>query len=316
LRRAAESNKMRLVSLMNRLVQAAAGADPRASGHALADYVALTKPRLVLMVAVTTAAGFYLGAPAAIDPLRLLHTLLGTALAAGGALALNQYLERDLDGRMARTRKRPLPAGRLHPLPALAFGAALTVLGLLELLIAVNPLSSLVTAVTSAVYLFAYTPLKRVSPLATLVGAIPGALPPVTGWVAARGEFGDGAMVLFAILFLWQIPHSLAIARLYANDYADAGFRLLPVVEPHSRRTERAVVSYTAALVAVGLMPTLLGMAGPLYFVAAVILGGLFFAAAVGFAVGPAAGAKWLLVASLIYLPTLLLLMAVDRAGH
>jgi len=307
---------MRLVSLMNRLVQAAAGADPRASGHALADYVALTKPRLVLMVAVTTAAGFYLGAPAAIDPLRLLHTLLGTALAAGGALALNQYLERDLDGRMARTRKRPLPAGRLHPLPALAFGAALTVLGLLELLIAVNPLSSLVTAVTSAVYLFAYTPLKRVSPLATLVGAIPGALPPVTGWVAARGEFGDGAMVLFAILFLWQIPHSLAIARLYANDYADAGFRLLPVVEPHSRRTERAVVSYTAALVAVGLMPTLLGMAGPLYFVAAVILGGLFFAAAVGFAVGPAAGAKWLLVASLIYLPTLLLLMAVDRAGH
>jgi protoheme IX farnesyltransferase len=316
LRRAAESNKMRLVSLMNRLVEAAAGADPRASGHALADYVALTKPRLVLMVAVTTAAGFYLGAPAAVDPVRLLHTLLGTALAAGGALALNQYLERDLDGRMARTRKRPLPAGRLHPLPALAFGAGLTVLGLLELLIAVNPLSSLVTAVTSAVYLFAYTPLKRVSPLATLVGAIPGALPPVTGWVAARGEFGDGAMVLFAILFLWQIPHSLAIARLYANDYADAGFRLLPVVEPHSRRTERAVVSYTAALVAVGLMPTLLGMAGPLYFVAAVILGGLFFAAAVGFAVGPATGAKWLLVASLIYLPTLLLLMAVDRAGH
>jgi heme o synthase len=300
---------------MNRL-EAAAGADTRTSGHALTDYLALAKPRLVLMVVITSAAGYYLGATSAIDPLRLLHTLLGTALAAGGALALNQYLERELDARMARTRNRPLPAGRLQALPALAFGAALSVLGLLELLIAVNALSSLVTAVTIAVYLFVYTPLKRITPLATIVGAIPGALPPVTGWVAARGEFGDGALVLFAILFLWQIPHSLAIARLYADDYADAGFRLLPVVEPHTRRTERAVISYTSALVAVGLMPTLLGMAGPLYFVAAMILGGLFFAAAVLFAIRPAVGAKWLLIASLIYLPALLTLMAVDRAGH
>lgn len=281
----------------------------------MADYLALTKPRLVLMVAITTAVGYYLGSGAVFHAAGFAHTLFGTALAAGGALALNQYLERDLDARMARTRSRPLAAGRLQPRPALVFGGLLTAVGLLDLCLAVNPLASGVTALTSAIYLFAYTPLKRVTPLCSIVGAVPGALPPVTGWVAASGSVGDGALVLFAILFLWQIPHSLAIARLFAGEYAEAGFRLLPVVEPDSRRTERAVMSYTSALVAVGLMPTLLGMTGAVYFAAALALGVGLFAAAVTFALRRDGSARWLLVASLLYLPALLTVMALDRVA-
>lgn len=298
---------------MERLAEAVGGADARAAGHVASAYVALTKPRLVLMVVITAAAGFYLGAPGAISAALFLHAMVGTGLAAAGALALNQYLERDLDACMQRTRRRPLPAGRVQPLPALLFGGALTVIGLLQLLLAVNPLACAVTAVTSFVYLFVYTPLKRVTPLCTIVGAVPGALPPVTGWVAARGDLGDGALVLFAILFLWQIPHSLAIARLYADEYARAGFRLLPVVEPDTRRTERAVVSYSAALMAVGVTPTLLGIAGSLYLVSALLLGGGLLATAVAFALQREGSARWLLLASLVYLPALLSMMAIDR---
>jgi len=301
---------------MDRTAEVVAATGARAPAQTVADYIALTKPRLVLMVVITAAVGFYLGAPGAVDPLLFAHAMLGTALAAGGALALNQYLERDLDAQMARTRQRPLPAGRVQPLPALALGAVLTAAGLLELLLAVNPLSSFVTALTSAIYLFLYTPLKRVTPLCSIVGAVPGALPPVTGWVAARGEFGDGALVLFAILFLWQIPHSLAIARLYVDQYADAGFRLLPVVEPDTRRTERAVLSYTGALVTVGLLPSVLGLAGGLYFAAALLLGIALFAAALAFALERPRSARWLLIATLVYLPMLLTMMAVDRVGR
>lgn len=298
---------------MNRIAEAVDAGDAQVSGYALSDFLALAKPRLVVMVVITAAAGFYLGAPGAISIATFLHAMVGTALAASGALALNQYLERDLDARMPRTRNRPLPAGRLHVLPALLFGVALTALGLLELLLAVNPLAAAVTAVTSAVYLFAYTPLKRVTPLCTIVGAIPGALPPVTGWVAARGEFGDGALILFAILFLWQIPHSLAIARLYVDQYAAAGFRLLPVVEPHSHRTERAVVSYSSALVAVGVTPALVGMAGHVYLAVALVLGAGMMIVALAFAMRREGSARWLLLASLIYLPVLLSMMAADR---
>ncbi|HSP96462.1 MAG TPA: heme o synthase [Candidatus Dormibacteraeota bacterium] len=301
---------------MNRVAEAIGSVDARATGQVFANYLALTKPRLVTMVVITAAAGFYLGAPGAIPAALFIHAMIGTALAAAGALALNQYLERDLDACMDRTRRRPLPAGRVQPLAALLFGGALTVVGLGQLLLAVNPLACAVTAVTSTVYLFVYTPLKRVTPLCTIVGAVPGALPPVTGWVAARGEFGDGALVLFAILFLWQIPHSLAIARLYADQYADAGFRLLPVVEPHSHRTERAVVSYSFALVAVGMTPALLGMAGSLYLASALVLGGGMLVAALAFGVQRAGSARWLLLASLVYLPVLLSMMAFDRVGH
>lgn len=300
---------------MNRVAEAVGGAETRAR-QVMANYLALTKPRLVTMVVITAAAGFYLGAPGVIPAGLFLHAMAGTAFAAAGALALNQYLERDLDACMARTRRRPLPAGLVQPLPALLFGGALTVIGLGQLLLAVNPLACAVTAVTSAVYLFIYTPLKRITPLCTIVGAVPGALPPVTGWVAARGDFGDGALVLFAILFLWQIPHSLAIARLYADQYANAGFRLLPVVEPNTHRTERAVLSYSLALAAVGVTPVLLGMAGPLYLSTALILGGGLLAAAVAFAIRRAGSARWLLLASLVYLPVLLSMMAFDRVGR
>jgi protoheme IX farnesyltransferase len=300
---------------MDRTGQVVVPARARVSWGLMADYVALTKPRLVLMVAITTAVGYYLGSGASFNTAAFTSTLLGTALAAAGALALNQYLERDLDARMARTRHRPLAAGRLPLLPALTFGALLSVVGLLVLWLTVSPLAGGLTALTSAIYLFAYTPLKRVTPLCSIVGAVPGALPPVTGWVAARGEFGDGALVLFAILFLWQIPHSLAIARLFVGEYAEAGFRLLPVVDRDNRRTERAVVSYSAALMGVALMPTLLGMTGALYLTAALVLGAGFFATAVAFAVRRDGTARWLLVASLVYLPALLTMMALDRVA-
>lgn len=280
----------------------------------LADFLVLTKPRVVLMVLVTTAVGFYLGSPGPPELLRLLHTLLGTALAAGGTIALNQYLERDGDALMARTRLRPLPAGRLDPTEALAFGVGITAAGLVYLALLVDALSALVTAVTAGSYLFLYTPLKRRTTLCTFAGAISGALPPVTGWVAARGEFGAGAWVLFAILFLWQIPHSLAIARLYREDYARAGIRLLPVVEPDGGSTGRHVISHCLALMAVGLLPTLIGLAGSIYFVAALGLGAAFLGCGIALARSwsPEA-ARRLVYVSLVYLPAVLALMAVDK---
>jgi protoheme IX farnesyltransferase len=287
---------------------------PHVRSAMLSDLVALTKPRVVLMVLATTLVGFYLGSAAPPDYWLLARALIGTGLAAGGTLALNQYIERDLDALMERTRDRPLPSGRLSPLVALAFGMLITVVGLGVLTVSVNPLSGLVTAVTVVTYLFGYTPLKRYSPLCSLVGAVPGALPPVTGWVAARGELGSGAWVLFAILFLWQLPHSLAIAKLYAIDYARAGFRLLPIVDRSGHSTERQIVGNCAALLVVGIMPTLLGLTGPFYFVAALLLGCGFFACGVKLALtGSTAAARLVLFASLLYLPLLLAAMAVDK---
>ena len=292
----------------------AMGAAPARAGRRPADFLVLTKPRVVLMVLVTTAVGFYLGSSGRLDLLRLFHTLLGTALAAGGTIALNQYLEREGDALMERTRLRPLPDGRLDPTEALAFGVGITAAGLAYMLLAVDARSALVTAVTAGSYLFLYTPLKRRSTLCTFAGAFSGALPPVAGWVAARGDFGVGAWILFAILFLWQIPHSLAIARLYREDYARAGIRLLPVVEPDGASTGRHVLAHCLALLAVGLLPTAIGLAGSLYFVAALALGGAFLGCGVALARScSAAAARRLVAVSLVYLPTVLLLMAVDK---
>src|SRR5215470_12175768 len=237
------------------------------------DFVELGKPRVVLMVLITTGVGFYLGSRGMPDYLKLLPTLIGTALAAAGTLALNQYAERDLDAKMQRTRLRPLPDGRLLPNEALAFGVLTTVAGLLYLGLAINPLSALVTATTTVSYLLVYTPLKRRSPLCSLVGAVPGALPPVTGWTAARDGLGVEAWVLFAILFFWQLPHALAIAHLYRDDFAKAGIRLLPVVEPDARSTARQIVLNGLALLVVSQLPTVIGLAGPVYFVCALVLG-------------------------------------------
>jgi len=280
----------------------------------LADLVALTKPRVVLMIVVTTLVGYYVGLAGPADWARLLHLAIGTVLAAGGTLALNQYWERDVDARMERTRARPLPDGRLVPLEALAFGAALTALGVAYLAAFVGVTPAAVTLATFALYLFAYTPLKLRTALCTIVGAIPGALPPVTGWVAARDDAGAGAWVLFGILFLWQLPHTLAIARLYRDDYARAGVRLLPVIDPHGTSTERQIVTGCLALLGVSLLPTLIGLAGGVYFVGALALGIGFVALGAQQAWTPSLiGARRVLFASLLYLPALLTLLALDR---
>lgn len=280
------------------------------------DFLELTKPRVVLMVLVTTFVGFYLGVDPAAHIWRLFETLLGTALAAGGTLALNQFLEREPDALMVRTRRRPLPDGRVQPTEALLFGVLLAAAGLLILALAVSALSALVTAFIVASYLFVYTPLKQKSSLCAVVGAVPGALPPVIGWSAARGELGAEAWVLFSILFLWQIPHTLAIARLYRDDFARAGIRFLPVVDRGGESTGRQIICHCLALLVVSLTPTLIGIAGPLYFVAALLLGVGFCFFGVGLAIRPTlASARRLLLASLIYLPVLLVLMALDRAS-
>jgi len=279
-----------------------------------ADYLELTKPRVVGMVMVTTFVGFYLGSSGWMNWLLLWHTLIGVALASGGTLALNQYLERDLDARMLRTRLRPLPEGRLQPNAALGFGVTITAGGLIYLAGVVNPLSGLVTAISVGSYLFLYTPLKQKTPLCILVGAVPGALPPVTGWVAASGALSLEAWILFAILFLWQIPHSLAIAVLYREDYARANFQLLPVLEPDGTNTGRQIVSHCLVLFAVGLLPTTIHLTGPVYFVAAFVLGLALLACGIMLAKAPSAqAARRLLLATLIYLPTLLVVMAIDK---
>jgi heme o synthase len=279
-----------------------------------ADYVALTKPRVVMMVLVTTLVGYYLGTEGTPSLLRLLHTLLGTALAAGGTLALNQYLERDLDARMDRTRHRPLPDGRVLPVEALALGLALLGAGLGHLQLAVGAPPALVTTAISATYLLLYTPLKPITSLCSLVGAVPGALPPVAGWAAARGTVGPEAWVLFAIMYLWQIPHTLAIGRMYRDDYARAGIRVLPVIDGDGSSTATHAVVNCLALLPVALLPTLLGMAGPIYFATALILGLGFLWSAIGLARTRSLGdARRLLVTSLVYLPVLLATMALDK---
>lgn len=280
------------------------------------DFFELTKPRVVTMVLITTFVGFYLGISGAPDYLCLLQTLIGTALAGGGTLALNQYLEREADAKMERTKMRPLPDGRLQPGEALVFGVLITVGGLLYLALTVNPLSSVVTGAIVVSYLFAYTPLKMKTSLCSVVGAIPGALPPVIGWAAARNSIDLEAWVLFTIMFLWQMPHSLAIGWLYREDYARAGFRLLPVLDPQGKSTGRQIVSNCLALLAVGLLPTLIGFTGSVYFFSALVLGMMFLWYGVNLArLCSREAARRLLFASLVYLPVLLAVMAFDKAS-
>jgi protoheme IX farnesyltransferase len=280
----------------------------------LADYFALLKPRMVVMILAVTFVGFYMGTRGSLHWLRLMHLLLGVGLAAGGTLALNQYIERREDALMPRTQLRPLPDGRLQPHAALWVGLLLTVVGLGYLVLLVNAFASLVTAATTVSYLFWYTPLKRKTSLCSFAGAVPGALPPVTGWVAARGTFDSEVWILFAIIFLWQLPHSLAIALLYREEYARAGFRLLPVLYPDGASTGRQIVTNSIALLAVGLMPTLVGLTGTFYFVTMVGLGLTFlgFGLYVAWKRTPEA-ARRLVVVSLIYLPLTFFFMAYDK---
>ena len=279
-----------------------------------ADFIELVKPRLVLMILVTTAAGFYIGSHTPVNWFQCLHTLIGAGLTAAGVLGLNQYLERDIDAQMKRTQDRPVPGGRMSPLVALLFGVILTGSGMLYLTFIVNPLSGLVISLIVASYLFLYTPLKRKTSLCTLIGAVPGALPPVVGWAAARGTVTAEAWVLFAILFLWQLPHSLAIAYIYREDYAKAGLRLLPVIHPDGASTRRQIVMNCVALLAIGLLPALLSIAGGIYFLIALLSGLAFLAFGIYLGVARSVqAARYLLYASLLYLPIIFITMALDK---
>lgn len=281
----------------------------------LADYVTLTKPRISVMVLVTVAAGAILASGPVVDLLLLAHTLFGTALVAAGASALNHLIERHTDARMKRTANRPLPAGRLQPVEVMVFGVALGLVGVGYLAVSLRqPWAPLAAAITFVLYVGVYTPLKSRSPLNTLIGAVPGALPPVIGWLAVRGELGFGATLLFALLFFWQVPHFLAIAWIYREDYARAGLKMLPVVDPHGVMTGRNMVLYTLALVPVSLAPVFLAGAGPIYASGAVLLGVLFLFYTVGFAYAPGVPqARRALRASLLYLPGLLALLIANH---
>ena len=287
-------------------------------GRRVSTFVELTKPRLVSMILITTSVGFYLASSQSLEWLKFIHTIIGTGLSAAGVLALNQYLERDLDAQMVRTYHRPLPDRRLQPTTALSFGVLLTASGLLYMAFSVNALSALVASAIVVTYLFVYTPLKQKTSLCTVVGAVPGALPPVIGWVAAREmrniEAWNGAWVLFSILFLWQLPHSLSIACIYRDEYAQAGFRLLPVIDPDGKSTGRQIVSNCLGLLVVALLPTLIGIAGVVYFFAALALSIVFLGFGISLSISRStAAAKRLLYASLIYLPLLFLAMALDK---
>ena len=279
-----------------------------------ADYVALAKPRLNMLVVVSAAAGYAMAGGHARDVLALVSMVVGSGLVAGGASAFNQIIERRADALMRRTRMRPMPDGRLPVRDALLFASVLSGAGLGVLIAGANVLSAVVAFLTLASYVIVYTPLKKRSSLATVVGAIPGALPPVIGWAAAEGALSRGAWVLFGIVFLWQLPHFLAIAWIHRDDYARAGFPMLPVIEPDGRSTARQAVIYAAALFPLSLAPTLVGMTGTLYFVGALVLGLLFLGLAVKFGLTRTiADARRLFFGSIVYLPLLWMLMIADR---
>ena len=281
-----------------------------------ADLVVLAKPRITVMVALTSAAGFALASGPRVDLAGLAGTVAGTALLAAGASTLNQVVERDVDRLMRRTADRPLPSGRLDPDFALAFGALLSLVGVFLLALAVNALTALIGAATLAGYVFLYTPLKRTSPLATVIGAVPGATPPMMGWTGARNEVEIGAWVLFAILFLWQLPHFLAISWLYRADYERAGMPMLAVLDPEGGRVARQAVLYSAALLPVSLMPSALGLSGGVYAAGAIALGLAFLGTSAAFALARSPEtARRLLLVSVLYLPAIFAVLVLDRSG-
>jgi heme o synthase len=278
------------------------------------DFYELVKPRMNLLILGTTTVGFSIAARTNTDWMRLPNTLIGTGLCAASAAILNQYQEREYDGLMRRTAQRPLPTGRISPNQALICGTAAGVIGGLYLLLLVNWMTALLGCATLLSYVLVYTPLKRTTTLNTIVGAAPGAVPPMMGWTAVTGSLAAPAWALFGILFVWQIPHFLAIATLYRDDYRAGGFKMLPVNDPSLRATGRQILLYSAALLPVSLMPAIIGVGGRIYLVAAVLLGVAFF----GFAYSCAAKrtraeARKLFFASIIYLPVLLAVLMMDQ---
>lgn len=280
------------------------------------DYLALTKPRITWLILMSTAVGYFFGHRGAWSIWSILHTILGTALIASGTAALNQWYEREADRKMRRTSDRPLPAGRLAANNALLFGILLSALGFLELAAGVNLLSGLLGLFTLLTYLFLYTPLKQRSSLSTLVGAFPGAMPPIIGYAAANGSLDAQAWTLFAILFLWQFPHFLAIAWMYREDYERAGILMLPVVQPSGETTARQIVLYSLALIPVSMAPSLLGMSGKFYFFGAFALGLWYLYSGVRVAFDRTIlRARAVLLVSVIYLPLIYGLMLLDRSS-
>jgi protoheme IX farnesyltransferase len=277
-------------------------------------YVALTKPDVSFLVLMTTAAGYYMGVRGPVNWLHMLHTVFGTMLIAAGTAALNHYIERDSDRYMRRTASRPLPSGIMQPREALLFGLALSLAGAVDLYFSAGLLASGLGVATSLSYLLAYTPLKRKTVWATFVGAFPGAIPPMIGWVAATGSLDRGAWLLFAILFLWQFPHFHAIAWMYREDYARAGILMLPVVDPQGTRTFRQIILYAVALVGVSLLPAMMGLAGILYFFGALVTSTALVQVCLWAASNRTnARAKWLMHATVLHIPVLLGLMVVDK---
>jgi protoheme IX farnesyltransferase len=280
-----------------------------------ADFAELVKARLTLLVLLTTAVGFYLGARAPINYVALFHVVFGTAAAAAGAAALNQWWERRLDALMHRTKTRPIPAGRMRPAEALALGMVLSIFGVGYLAIVCNVLSAALAAITIVIYIFAYTPLKRTSTANTIVGAIPGAIPPMIGWAAARGRIDSGAWSLFAILALWQLPHFFAIAWMYRDDYSRAGFRMISSDDKTGERSASQSVFFCILLLIIAGLPASLGIVTMFYVPFELALGGLFIAVAMRFLrLRTAASARLLFITSIIYLPLLLGVLVLTKS--
>jgi len=287
----------------------------RSRSGLIRDLVELVKARLTLLVLVTTAVGFYLGAEGPVNFAALLHTVFGTAAAAAGAAALNQWWEYNLDAVMQRTRSRPLPSGRMRPRDAVIVGSALSIFGVAYLAFVSNALSAALAAITIIIYIFAYTPLKRVSTFNTALGAVPGALPPMIGWAAARGTLNAGAWTLFAILFFWQLPHFFAIAWMYRDDYARAGFQMISSDDRTGERSASQSVFFCMLLFIVAGLPAFLGIATVFYLLAELILGAVFVAVAMRFLKTRArADARRLFITSIIYLPLLLGALVLSKA--
>ena len=294
----------------------AAGPGSAAGRARLRAFLDLTKPGITRLVVATAAAGYGLGSRGAFDFVLFGHTLIGIALAASGSNALNQFAERDVDARMRRTAWRPLPSGRLGPSEALLFGLAIGGLGILQLLLFVNLTAAILVAASLSSYVLVYTPLKRLTWWCTLVGALPGALPILAGWAAAGGAIGPAGLTLFGILFLWQMPHFFALAWMYREDYMRGGLRMLTAYDPTGRRTARQIVLYCAALVLVSLLPGPTGVTGPIYTAGAAVLGVAFLLLGATMMFDRSEHrARRVFIGSVVYLPALLLLMVVDKAG-
>jgi heme o synthase len=288
-----------------------------ASSNVLFDYWELTKPEINFLIGITAAAGFWIGSPAApphFPWMPFIHTLLGTVFAASGAATLNQLIELQFDAQMRRTARRPLASGRIAPSHALWFGVLLSVFGIVYLAISTNALASLLAGLTLLSYLFLYTPLKRITPLCTLVGAIPGATPPLIGWAAARGRLDPAAWVLFAIVFLWQFPHFMSIAWMYREDYGRAGYLVLPASQLKVRFMVWQCLLPALGLFVAAIVPALLGQSGLVYFAGALVLGGFFLYYSARFALQRSiVCARQLLFASILYLPVLVALLVLDK---